>query len=131
MKGGALGVMRFAGDVRRLPAHANIEEHDTEYVVHLDVADFTELELTVELVGRTIVVQGDQLETEARADETFRLHERLVESFRLPDDADADTTRVSFEHGTLELRIPRVKTEPRRLPIETAHTSAGADAPAT
>jgi len=126
-----MGVMRFAGDVRRLPAHANIEEDETEYVVHLDVADFTERELVVDLVGRTVVVQGDQLETDTRPDETFRLHERLVESFRLPDDAESDGIVVRFRHGTLELRIPRVKTEPRRLRIERAATFAGADAPAS
>jgi len=125
-----MGVMRFAGDVRRLPAHANIEEHDCEYLVQLDVADFTEQELTVELVGRTVVVQGDQAESETRADETFLLHERLVESFRLPDDADADGIAVRFEHGTLELHIPRVVSEPRRLPIERGPAYAGAGSPA-
>ena len=48
---------------------------------------------------------------------TFRLHERLVETFRLPDDADLDEITASYEHGTLELRVLRAPLESRRVAI--------------
>jgi len=48
----------------------------------------------------------------------LRLHERLDESFRLPDDAVVDLMKATYAHGTLELHVPRRDIEPRRVPIE-------------
>jgi HSP20 family molecular chaperone IbpA len=111
--------MKAVGNGHQLPAHANVRDELGEYIVELDVADFTEQELTVEVVGWTITVRGDQLGNPGDAGRAFLLHERLEESFRLPDDADPDHTRVYFNHGTLELHTPRVRDlEPRLLTIE-------------
>ena len=46
------------------------------------------------------------------------LHERLEESFRLPDDVDTDLIKVFYAHGTLEIHAPRTRLEPRAVPIE-------------
>jgi HSP20 family molecular chaperone IbpA len=95
-----------------------VRESDGEYLIALDVYDFTEAELTVELVGRRLVVRGDQLETAEDDGKPFRLHERLEEFFRLPDDADADAIKVFYRHGTLELHVGRVTPVARPLTIE-------------
>lgn len=113
-----MAFMRAVGDGHQRPAHANVREVPGEYVVELDVADFTENELVVEMLGRRLTVRGDQIETAEDAGNAFRLHERLEESFRLPDDADADEIKVFFETGTLEIHAPRARLEPRQLPIE-------------
>lgn len=122
-----MGVMQTVG-AARLPAHANVEEDAEEYVVRLDVSDFTEQELTVELSGRTIAVHGEQEETAEDRGATLRLHETLHESFRLPDDADLDRIGVTFAHGELELRVPRLQVEPRRLEIGRPPQAGGAGA---
>lgn len=116
------------GDGRTLPAHANVREERGEYVIELDVADFTEEELDVELVGRRLTLLGDQRETPEDRGEPFRLHERLEESFRLPDDADVDGITVSFEHGTVEIHAPRTQLVPRRLPLGRPATLINPDA---
>jgi HSP20 family molecular chaperone IbpA len=108
---------RATGDGRDLPPHAQVHESADEYVVELDVADFTERELTIELIGPHVAVRGCQAGTEDGA-LAFRLHERLEESFRLPDDADPARTRAFYRHGTLEIRTPRRRLQPRRLQIE-------------
>ena len=113
-----MSVMRTVGIGHKLPAHANVREDDGEYLVELDVGDFTESELTVEALGRRLTVRGDQTETVEDDGQAFRLHERLEESFLLPDDAVVEETRVFFKHGTLEIRAPRRPHEPRRLMIE-------------
>lgn len=110
--------MQAVGIGHQLPAHANVREEEHEYVIELDVADFTESELAIELLGSRLTVRGDQLETREDESRPFRLHERLEESFRLPDDADADRITVFYKHGTLEIRAPRIRLEPRRLEIE-------------
>lgn len=113
-----MAFMRAVGNGHQHPAHASVRDEDGEYVVELDVADFTESELEVEALGRQVTVRADQVETPEDDGKAFRLHERLEESFRLPDDADAGATRVFFNHGTLEIHVPRTVLEPRRLPIE-------------
>jgi HSP20 family molecular chaperone IbpA len=121
-------VMRAVGDGHQLPPHASILEEPDEYVILLDVSDFTERELTVETLGQVVTVRGDQIEKPGDAGWAFRLHERLEESFRLPDDADPEGMRVSHKHGTLELHAPRTPLVPRALPIEHPRLRVDADA---
>jgi HSP20 family molecular chaperone IbpA len=110
--------MRTVGNGHQLPAHANVREVDGEYLIELEVGDFAESELTVEALGRRLTVRGDQVETAEDDGKAFRLHERLEESFRLPDDADVGKTKVFYKHGTLEIHAPRRRLETRQLPIE-------------
>jgi HSP20 family molecular chaperone IbpA len=113
-----MAAMQVVGNGHQLPAHANVREQDGEYVIELDVADFTEAELAVEALGPRITVRGDQLETGEDDEKAFRLHERLEETFRLPDDAVLDELRVFYKHGQLEIHAPRAHLVPRPLEIE-------------
>jgi HSP20 family molecular chaperone IbpA len=113
-----MAAMRVVGAGHQLPAHANVREDASEYVIELDVADFTADELTAETFGRRLTVRGEQVETAEDDGKAFRLQERLEESFRLPDDADLAGTTVRLDHGTLRIHAPRTPLEPRPLPIE-------------
>lgn len=113
-----MAAMRVVGAGHRPPAHARVHEHPDEYVIELDVGDFVEAELSVEAAGPLLTVRADHVAAPGDDGEAFRLHERLEESFRLPDDADADRTKVFYRHGTLEIHAPRVRLEPHRLPVE-------------
>lgn len=124
-----MAAMRAVGDGHQLPAHANVREEPSRYVIELDVADFTEGELTVEATGPRLTVCGDQVESAGDNGKPFRLRERLEESFRLPDDADVDRVAVFYEHGTLVIHAPRIPLVPRRLPIEHPSLTVDPDAP--
>ncbi len=113
-----MAAMRAVGIGHRLPAHANVRFDDREYVIELDVSDFLESELVIDVVGPRVTVHGDQVQEEDDDKVAFRLHERLEESFRLPDDAVVDLMKAFSAHGTLELHVPRRDIEPRRVPIE-------------
>jgi HSP20 family molecular chaperone IbpA len=113
-----MAVMRPVGNGHLLPPHAHVRADGREYVVELDVSDFTDDELAIEVVGPHVTVRGDQLETPEDGERAFRLHERLEESFRLPDDAVAEDLAAFYEHGTLELHAPRRKFVPRVIAVE-------------
>ena len=113
-----MAAMRAVGIGHRLPAHANVRDDDREYVIELDVSDFLESELVIDVVGPRVTVHGDQVQEQDDDKAAFRLHERLEESFRLPDDAVVDLMKAYYAHGTLELHVPRREIEPRRVPIE-------------
>jgi HSP20 family molecular chaperone IbpA len=110
--------MRIVGYGHRLPAHAKVRADDREYVIELDVSDFLESELAVEVVGFGVIVRGEQVDEQGEDAIAFRLRERLEETFRLPDDADPDLVTALYAHGTLELHVPRTTLEPRRVPVE-------------
>ena len=63
-------------------------------------------------------MRGDQVETGDDDGKAFRLQEHLEETFRLPDDADAEQTKVFYKHGTLEIHAPRARLDAAPLPIE-------------
>lgn len=102
----------------QLPPHARVRETETQYLVELDVADFTQAELSVEALGPGLTVRGNQLELPGDEGKPFRIRERLEESFRLPDDADLDGIHIFYKHGVLEIRVARLPLAPHRLPIE-------------
>jgi len=113
-----MAAMRMVGNGRQLPAHAHVTETPEKYAIELDVSDFTQPELTAELIGWELWVRGDQLEDEADNGVAFRLHERLEESFRLPADADVDALKVFYAHGSLEIHAPKKRLVPRAVRIE-------------
>jgi HSP20 family molecular chaperone IbpA len=113
-----MAVMRPVGNGHQLPPHAHVRADSNEYVISLDVSDFTEEELTIELLGPHVTVRGDQRESAEDEARAFHLHERLEESFRLPDDAVPERIKVFYEHGTLVLHAPRRTLVPRLIAIE-------------
>jgi HSP20 family molecular chaperone IbpA len=119
-----MAAMRSVGYRHELPPHAHVRETDEQYVIELDVSDFTLAELSVEALGPQLTIRGNQLEAPGDEGKPFRIHERLEESFRLPDDADPEQIRIFYKHGSLEIRVARTKLEPRRLPIERRRSGA-------
>jgi HSP20 family molecular chaperone IbpA len=114
--------MQTVGNGHVPTSRARLREQEGRYVVELDVSDFTESELAVVLVGRTVTVRGEQIETPVDEGRAFRLRERLEESFRLPEDVDADQTKVFHRRGTLEIQVPKAAPRSRRLPITARPT---------
>jgi HSP20 family molecular chaperone IbpA len=122
-KGEAMAVMRLAGGA--LPPHANVLEADLEYVIELDVADFTAAELGVVLTGPQLTVRGTHVEGTDDQGGAFRLRESLEETFRLPDDVDLDTLRVHYRHGCLEIHAPKKPLTAREVPIDAPTALTG------
>lgn len=112
-----MAVAPTTGHVHPLPRHANVAETTAAYTIELDVSDFTSTELSVEMLGRLVTVRGEQ--SAALDAGAFRLHERLEESIRLPDDADVGRLRAVFHHGVLELHVPKLAPVSRTVRIES------------
>jgi HSP20 family molecular chaperone IbpA len=120
-----MAVMRTVGNGHQLPAHACVREDDSMYIVKLDLSDFNERELNVEALGRVVTVRAKQFATKEDEGLAFRLCERLEESFRFPDDADIDGLKAMHQHGSLELRAPKLPLERRSVPVEHPSPYAG------
>ena len=114
-----MGVMRAVGTGHRLPAHAKVRADAHEYVIELDVSDFLESELHVELrraraspcAATSCKIQGT---TGSRSACTSGSRSR----FGFPTTSTPTGSRSCYRHGTLEIRAPRSRLEPRTVPIE-------------
>jgi HSP20 family molecular chaperone IbpA len=112
--------MRVVGTGHQLSEHARVRRQPDEYVIELDASDFDAGELSIETLGMSITVRGEHHELPGDDGTPFRLHERLEESFRLPDDADAERITIYHKHRALEIHAPRLTLEPRHVPISPA-----------
>ena len=118
-----MSAIRTMGLAPTLPAGASVAKMPREYLVSLAITGFARPELEVELTDHTITIRGDQ--HRARADAgSFRLHEKIEESFELPADVETDRVTATFGCGLLEIHAPRTssRTVKRMVPITRART---------
>ena len=111
--------MRTAGLAHAFPPQADVVETMDHYLVELDVSEFAQDELQVVVDGDRVSIVGEQAAPSCE-EPAFRLHERLEETFRLPEDTEPNGVTALFEHGTLELIVPKrpeVTHEKRIVPI--------------
>ncbi len=114
--------------VLRLPLHAQVSEEPGAYLVELDVSGFDQAELDLTLHGRSLTVVGEH--DDADSEQRFGVHERLEETFSLPDDVLTDRIEAFFGRGKLEIKAPRCGSQPhsRRVPVRRTNGLINADA---
>jgi HSP20 family molecular chaperone IbpA len=111
-----------------LPLHARISDEPATYLVVLDVAGFDETQLDLSLHGHSLTVVGEH---DAPDDGNgIGIHERLEETFSLPDDVLTDRIEAFFRRGTLEIKAPRsgAHANSRRVPVRRRSGVINADA---
>lgn len=85
-----MAAMRAVGNGHQFPAHAKVREDACEYLIQLDVSDFSESELSVEAFGPRLTVRGDQVEI---AEDNGKPAERRNDGYRNPDNHHAWSKR--------------------------------------
>ena len=104
--------------------HADIVDVGAEWVIELNVADFTPAELRIEADHGMLTVRGNRDPVGP-----FDLQEHFEESLRLPPDIDIDRAVAHFRPGgALEIRIRKTATLHRVIPIEYEGTIVHAEA---
>ena len=103
----------------------NVEicEHGDQVRVCIDVPGVEESNLQVEVDAGFLTVRGER-QDERASEPGHRRSELHYGSFTrripLPDGVDADNARAILRNGVLEVRIPRLRREPRKVPVQHA-----------
>lgn len=110
--GGAIG--RFALDVT---------ESDAEYAISAELPGVKKDDLTVECADGVLSIRGEKKSEREDKKERGRVLERTYGSFsralRLPDDADPEKIKATFENGVLQLRVSkRPEAKPKTIAIK-------------
>jgi HSP20 family molecular chaperone IbpA len=120
-----MAAMHTMGLAPALPAETTVTKTTGEYVVSLPVPGFARQELEVEIADHVLTVRGDQTRTPMDSG-SFKLHEKIEESFLLPPDVDSGRVTAVYGHQKLEIHAPRISTSTtlRRVPISAPPTHA-------
>ena len=114
---------------RWIPAMDLVEQGE-RYVLRADLPGVREDEIKVELDENVLTISGERRSEHDEQHDGYRRIERASGSFSrsltLPDGVDAAGVRARFEHGVLEVTVPKpVQRKPQRVAI-----SVGGEQPA-
>ena len=105
------------GFMPMIPA-ADVYETENELVIELEVAGYSEKELSLALTDHSLTVKGSREQVKDEKDKTFRMHERLEREFErtfaLPREVDTEQVTARFEKGVLEIHAPKLVTSHAR-----------------
>lgn len=102
----------------------NVSSDNRCYEVTLEAPGMTERDLSIELSGDILTIQGEKQEEKEDKDRHFYRIERSYGNFQrtlsLPDDANVEEIQANMKDGVLKLMIPRrevVDSETRKISI--------------
>ncbi|MCF7982156.1 MAG: Hsp20/alpha crystallin family protein [Pseudomonadales bacterium] len=109
---GGLGLTTFRPDL-------NVSSDDANYQISLEAPGMTEADLSIEVKGDVLTIQGQKQEEQESKDRHFYRVERRYGHFQrtlaLPDDAIVEEIQARMNDGVLNLLIPRSQTEDRSV----------------
>ena len=113
------------GANRRWVPAMDLVETDDHLVLRADLPGVAPDDVKIELEDRVLTVSGERkLDREEQAEGFYRVERSFgafSRSLTLPEGVDADAIAASFEHGVLEVRIPKPEErKPRRVSISPA-----------
>jgi HSP20 family protein len=109
---------------RRWVPPMDLVEAEDHFVLKADLPGLGESDVKLEVQDGTLTISGERkAEHEQREKGWYRI-ERSFGSFSrsltLPDGVDPEGIKASFDHGVLEVRIPKpAERKPRRISIST------------
>jgi HSP20 family protein len=107
---------------RRWVPPVDLVEAEDHFVLKADLPGLAEGDVNIEVQDSTLTISGERkAEHEQREKGWYRIERsfgRFSRSLTLPEGVDADRIAASFDHGVLEVRIPKPEErKPRRIEI--------------
>ncbi|SFW86938.1 Hsp20/alpha crystallin family protein [Amycolatopsis australiensis] len=99
---------------------AGVRETDDAYLVEVELPGVKRRDVTVEVTGNEVAVQG-----KAGRRDLFRLRSRRTDEFSyrvtLPDEVDSGAASAALTKGVLTVRVPKREfARRRRIPVHSA-----------
>ena len=101
----------------------DVIDREEEILVRAEVPGVDKKDLSVDLTGQHLRIQGERLREEKKEEGEFVRSEIARGTFSrtvlLPEDLDFDKAKADFKDGILEIHLPKThKTERRRVKVE-------------
>jgi HSP20 family protein len=108
-----------------------VNQGEGNYMIRAELPGLRPEDVNVEITDDAIVISGERKEEKDEERRGVHITEhRYGEFYRsipLPEGAQTDMAKASFENGVLEINVPIQQTgaERRRIPVETGSASGG------
>ena len=118
-----------AGTLRRWTPAVDVVEDESDYVLRADLPGLTEQDVNIELENDVLTISGERRsEHEERKVGYYRIERNsglFRRALRLPEGVDPEAVKATFEHGVLEVRVPKPEQrKPRKVAISIGGASA-------
>lgn len=114
------------GELAWMPA-VEIRQNDNNLVVSAELPGLTEKDVKVEATPEGLVIEGERKREysgeEGGIQRTERSYGRFWRLIPLPEGAEVENAKASFENGVLEVTIPIPESQQRRRQIPISGTS--------
>jgi len=91
----------------------DISETDTAYLIKAEIPEVNKEDVKVILQDGMLTISGERRHEKEEKSKKFHRIERsygsFARSFRVPDDADANTVTAQFKDGMLNVTLPKSK----------------------
>jgi HSP20 family protein len=107
---------------RRWVPAMDLVEAENEFVLKADLPGLSEENVSIEVEDNVLTISGERkAEHEERKEAYYRVERafgRFSRSLTLPEGIDPEAVKASFEHGVLEVRVPKPEAKkPRKVAI--------------
>lgn len=120
---GPPGSPRFCPPVLEPPA--DVYETDEEVVVVIELAGIAEQEVSLSVDGKKLTVSGERTAQQGRPGRLYSQMEicygPFERTFSLPAEVDPDKATATYDHGYLEIILPKVQRQVVRQVRIVAH----------
>jgi HSP20 family protein len=101
----------------------DVLENPKEIIVHAEIPGVEAKEIDVHLEGNVLTIRGERKREVTEEGQDYYYAERSYGTFsrsiRLPSDIDREGIRARYDHGILELKLPkREKAVQKRIRVE-------------
>src|SRR4051794_5732718 len=119
-----------AAAARSWPPPMDLVEAEDHFLLRADLPGMREEDVSIEVRDNTLRISGERkAEHEQRERGWYRLGRQFGKFSRaltLPEGINPDTIEASFDHGVLEVKIPKPEErKPRRIAIKEAANGNG------
>jgi len=108
---------RFSGKI----PHMDIIEKDKEIVLRAELPGVEKKDLDVSMTDHTITIKGTtNYEEKEEKGDYYRAeiaHGEFCRTVLLPGDVDVENVSSSFKNGLLEVHVPKLEKESRKITI--------------
>jgi HSP20 family protein len=123
---GQAGVAAGNGLARRWIPAMDLVEDDQRFILRADLPGVREGDVSIELEDNVLTVSGERRTEHEERKEGYRRMERasgvFTRSLTLPEGVDPEGIEAHFEHGVLEVSIPKPEQrKPHKVAITVAN----------
>ncbi len=123
--GRTVGTILRTGQADKFAPTLDIVESPEAYEIHVDLPGVQPNDVKVEMHEGRLVISGKRSTGSEQKDKNYHRVERVSGSFSrvisLPSEVDVEKIDASYEHGVLQISLPKaVKQQPRKIEIRTS-----------